>query len=297
MKTILVTGANGLIGYALRQQLKTKGYNVRTLSRSGDGATWDIEAGTISDGTLDDVDAIIHLAGEPIAQRWTEETKRRIIDSRVNSIRILVKEILKQPNPPVYIGASGINFYGYNRKQPVDEQSETGAGFLAEVCRKWEGAAEPLTEAGIRTVFVRTGIVLSAEGGALAKMLTPFKLGVGGRIGSGNQSMSWIGLQDLVELYGFALEADQLSGPINAVAPNPVSNKVFTKELGRALGRPTIFPLPSTVIKMLFGEMGQETILADLTVIPKRAEQAGFSWTTPDLPAALEACFQKNNGS
>lgn len=292
MKTVLVTGASGLIGSALCKRLEAKGNEVRTLSRSGGGATWDIEAGTISDEAMDKVDGVIHLAGEPIAQRWSEETKQRIIDSREKSVRILVEGILKQPKPPIYISASGINFYGFNRKEPVDEHSESGEGFLAEVCRKWEGAAQPLTEAGVRTVFIRTGIVLSAEGGALAKMLTPFKLGVGGRIGSGTQLMSWISLPDLVELYCFALEKDELSGPVNAVSPNPVSNASFTKELGKVLNRPTIFPLPVAVIKALFGEMGQETVLADLTVLPTRAEEAGFIWKTPELKMALSHCLR-----
>ncbi len=286
-KTILITGASGLIGNALAHQLKSSGHTIKSLSRSGDGLNWDLERGTISDGAFDGIDAVVHLAGAPIAQRWTDKAKRDILDSRVKGTQLLVDAILKLPKPPAFISASGANYYGYRRKELVDESASSGDGFLADVCQAWEATAQPLTDKSIRTVFMRTSIVLSAEGGALAKMLPPFKMGVGGRIGSGDQKMSWISLPDLVDLYQFAIEDPGLHGPVNAAAPKPVSNKTFTKELGKALGRPTFIPLPTAVVKTLFGEMGKETVLADLGLIPKKATDLGFEWQTPDLASAL----------
>lgn len=286
-QTILITGATGLIGNALSNQLKSSGHTVRSLSRSGDGLNWDLERGTISQGAFDDVNTVVHLAGAPIAQRWTDKTKREILDSRVKGTQLLVDAILELPNPPAFISASGANYYGYQRNELVDESASAGDGFLADVCQVWEDTARPLTAKGIRTVFMRTSIVLSAEGGALAKMLPPFKMGVGGKIGSGEQKMSWISLPDLVNLYQFAIENPALHGPVNAAAPKPVTNKTFTKELGKALSRPTFIPLPAAVVKTLFGEMGEETVLADLGLIPRKATELGFTWETPDLASAL----------
>jgi uncharacterized protein (TIGR01777 family) len=291
--TVLVSGATGLVGRALCAQLGQRGYRVRQLSRaSGAEVRWDVAAGELAAGALDGVDCVIHLAGEPIAQRWTPAARRRILRSRVDSTQLLAREILKQAKPPAFICASGINYYGCNRSGPVNETSASGAGFLSEVCREWEGAAQTLTEAGVRTVFVRTGIVLSPEGGALAKMLPPFKFGVGGRIGSGQQFMSWISLADLVAVYCFAVESETLAGPINAVAPVPITNARFTKILGQALRRPTLLPLPAAVVTALFGEMGQETLLADLAVQPQRLQQLGFTWEMPTLERALNALLQ-----
>ena len=295
MKTVLISGASGLVGRALCAELMQKGYAVRKLSRSRSGDFhWDVAAGELSEGALDGVDFVIHLAGEPIAQRWTAEVRQRIMDSRVKSTQLLVREILKQVKPPAFICASGINYYGHDRSQPAYECDGEGQGFLAEVCQQWEAAAQPLIEAGVRTVFVRTGIVLSKEGGALAKMLPPFKLGLGGRIGSGTQYMSWISLVDLVGIYRFAMESESLSGPINAVAPRSISNKRFTKALGKALSRPTLFPLPAVVVKTLFGEMADETLLANLAVVPERLQQLDFIWETPSLAEALARILAKS---
>jgi uncharacterized protein len=291
-QTILITGATGLIGSALASQLEAQGHSVRKLSRSGQNITWDLEAGTLSEGALDGVDTVVHLAGAPIAQRWTDKAKRQIMDSRIKGTSLLVEAILNQQSPPAFISASGANFYGYQRSELVDETGSSGDGFLAEVCRAWEGAAQPLVEAGVRTVFMRTSIVLSTQGGALAKMMTPFKLGVGGRIGSGKQKMSWISLPDLVNLYQFAIENKSLYGPLNAAAPKPVTNAVFTRELGKALNRPTFFPLPASVVKTLFGEMGKETVLADLGLIPAKATALGFQWESPDLASALQTLLR-----
>ena len=278
---------SGLIGTALSEQLKSAGHTVKKLSRSGDGLTWDLEKGTISDGALEGVDTVVHLAGAPIAQRWTEKAKKDILESRVQGTRLLAETILKEPNPPAFISASGANYYGFDQEELLDESAPSGHGFLAEVCRAWEGAAEALIDHGVRTAFMRTSIVLSSKGGALAKMITPFKMGVGGRIGTGDQKMSWISRPDLVNLYQFVIENESLHGPVNAAAPKPVSNTVFTKELGKALKRPTFIPLPEAVVKTLFGEMGEETVLADLGLIPAKATIHGFQWTTPDLASAL----------
>jgi uncharacterized protein len=286
-QTILITGASGLIGTALSEQLKSAGHTVKKLSRSGDGLTWDLEKGTISDGALEGVDTVVHLAGAPIAQRWTAKAKKDILESRVQGTRLLAEAILKEPNPPAFISASGANYYGFNQGELLDESAPSGDGFLAEVCRAWEEAAGALIDHGVRTAFMRTSIVLSSKGGALAKMITPFKMGVGGRIGSGDQKMSWISLPDLVNLYQFVIENESIHGPVNAAAPKPVSNTVFTRELGTALGRPTFIPLPEAVVKTLFGEMGEETVLADLGLIPAKATAHGFQWTTPDLASAL----------
>ncbi|NBB79276.1 MAG: TIGR01777 family protein [Verrucomicrobia bacterium] len=289
-KTILVTGASGLIGTPLCAALRARGHTVRTLSRSDRGDfKWDVAADTMDTSAVDGVDAIVHLAGESIAQRWTESVKVRIMKSRVDSTRLLVDAALEQSEKPIYIGASGISFYGIDRDDVVDESSETGQGFLAEVAREWEGAAQPLEATGVRCAYMRTGIVLSAKGGALAKMLTPFKLGVGGRIGDGQQMMSWISLEDLVQAYVFAVENDALTGPVNAVAPEAVSNADFTKTLGKVLGRPTIFPLPTQVVKALFGDMGKETVLSNLAVLPGQLIEHNFQWQHATIEKALQA--------
>ena len=277
-----------MIGQPLCAALKARGHTVRTLSRSSRGDfQWDVVAGKLDAKALSGVDAVVHLAGESVSQRWTSEAKKRILKSRVEGTRLLVGAILKQSTRPAFISASGISYYGIDRERSVDETSQSGKGFLAEVTREWEGAAQPLVDAVVRTAFLRTGIVLSAKGGALAKMLTPFKMGVGGRIGNGRQKMSWISLPDLVQVYVFAVENDSVWGPINAVAPEPVTNRVFTKTLGKVLGRPTIFPLPKAVVKTLFGEMGEETVLSDLGVLPKRLTKLGFEWKQPDLEYTL----------
>jgi len=286
-KTILVTGASGLVGQALCPLLKSKGHTVRTLSRSSGDHQWDPAAGEIDPAALDEIDVVIHLAGESVAQRWTHAAKRRILDSRVQSSELLVREILKREQSITYISASGINYYGYVKDEPVDETSDSGDGYLAEVCRQWEAAAEPLTGKQGRSVFVRTGVVLSPEGGALAKLLPPFKAGLGGKVGSGEQMMSWIGLSDLARIYLFCVEDESVSGPINAVTPEAVTNLVFTKAIGSAIGRPTAIPLPTFAVKLMFGEMGRETILSDLSVKPTSLKDAGFKWEHENINEAI----------
>ena len=292
-QTILVTGATGLVGQALCAALQQRGHMVRTLSRSESGDfRWDVDAGELSLAALEGVDAVVHLAGESVAQRWSEAAKARIMDSRVGSTKLLVDHILALESKPAFICASGTNYYGYDLDEVVDESAPSGAGFLAEVCRAWEGAAQPLSDGSVRTVFMRTGIVLSTKGGALAKMLTPFKLGLGGRIGDGKQLMSCVGLPDLVAMYVRAVEDDSIEGGVNAVAPEPVTNRVFTKALGKVLGRPTIFPLPEKVVQAIFGDMADETLLADVGVLPKQLQMHDFVWQAPKLEQIMSEALE-----
>jgi uncharacterized protein (TIGR01777 family) len=294
-KNILITGSSGLIGTEILKYLAEEGYKVSLLKRSkvlkANEFFWDPSRGEIDEFALQGIDVVVHLAGEPIAQRWSSAAKNRIINSRVNGTRLLAETIARSQNLPSLICASGTNYYGDQPEGVVDEDSPSGVGFLAEVCRQWESAANPAIEAGARVVFMRTGIVLSDHGGALAKMLPFFKAGLGGRIGDGKQLMSWISLSDLVKAYIFALEDGAVSGALNAVAPEPITNTSFTQILGNALGRPTIFPIPKILLKALYGEMGEETALADLGVEPARLKDLGFEWAHSDLRAALRAIF------
>lgn len=288
-----MSGATGLIGQPLAEALRADGHKVRTLSRSSGDYLWDPANGEMDDAVLEGVDAVIHLAGEGVAQRWTEEAKARIMNSRVDGTGLLVERILAAGIKPDFLCASGINYYGYNRDEDLDESATTGEGFLSEVCRRWEGAVQPLEQAGRRCVFVRTGIVLSKEGGALSKMLPPFKVGVGGKIGDGQQRMSWIALKDMVRVYQHCLENVDISGPLNAVSPQVVTNHVFTKTLGKVLSRPTFLPLPKAVIRTLFGEMGRETVLSDLSVQPGVLTNVGFTWEYPELESAFKHVLSK----
>ena len=291
-KTILISGATGLVGRALSHALEQKGHIVRRLSRSkGAEVHWDLDAGTLDADAMKDVDVVVHLAGETVAQRWTKRVKERILNSRVQGARLLVQTLLEQDNPPAYISASGINYYGYQYGVGPTEQSPKGDGFLADVCEQWEGAAQPLTDVGIRTVFMRIGLVLSAQGGALKRMLTPFKLGLGGRVCSGEQRMSWIGLPDLVQMFCLAIEDRNIKGPVNAVSPQFETNEAFVNCLGELLNRPTVLPMPGGLVKMLFGEMGRETLCADLGVVPLLLKERAFEWQYPALKPCLEACI------
>ncbi|WP_269525784.1 TIGR01777 family oxidoreductase [Coraliomargarita parva] len=289
MQTILVSGASGLVGSALCEALRARGHRVRTLSRSKGDVLWDVEAGQLEAGALDGVDVVVHLAGEAVAQRWTRVVKGRILESRVKSTQLLVDAILESEGRPALVQASGSNYYGAVRQGELDESAASGDGFLAEVCRQWEGASQGLADAGVRTVQVRTGMVLSAKGGALAKMLPAFKAGLGGRVGSGRQQVSWIGLPDLVRIYLLAIEDCSLSGPLNAVSPEPVSNQRFAEVLAGVLGRPSALPVPGFMVKALFGEMAAETVLADLRLKPAKLQSVGFEWKSPSLQSALEA--------
>lgn len=288
---ILVSGASGPIGAALLPSLRERGYEVTRLVRrpmAGDHEiSWDPSNAILPDA-VSGFDAVIHLAGESIAERWTAEKKRKIRDSRVLGTKNLAEALAQAPaRPKVFINSSAIGYYGDRGDEILTEQSPPGTGYLPEVCREWEAAAEPAANAGIRAVQMRTGVVLSPRGGALGKMLTPFKLGVGGRIGSGRQWMSWIDVQDMVGAIHHILNAESLHGPVNMVAPNPVTNSEFTKTLGSALSRPTIFPLPPFAVKLAFGEMGETVLLGSQRVQPERLLASGYKFQFNELRASL----------
>ena len=297
--TIVVSGASGLVGSALKSSLLDRGYFVRKLSRKRNlpsGQSWDPATEQMDASILQDTLAVVHLSGEPIAQRWTFAARKKILESRVKSTALLAKKLARMDSPPPLIVASGINYYGSScsgQNGDITEMSQSGSGFLASVCREWEGAAQPLINVGGRVVFMRTGVVLSPQGGALAKLLMPFRLGVGGPIGYGRQHMSWIAISDLVSAYVKAIEDDSISGPINAVSPNSVTNKVFTTALARALFRPAVLPLPAFLLRVVFGRMAEETLLADMKVIPQRLLDMQFEWETPDIESALLYCLEE----
>ena len=272
-KTILVTGFRGFIGKRLVPYLRTLGYTVRGLSRSGTGEgiySWNPTAGKIDPEALDGVEGVIHLAGEGIASgRWTKERRRRILESRRIGTRTLVRAMAQaKPGPKVLASASGVNFYA-GREGPQGEEDTRGEGFLAEVCEAWEREARLAEEGGIRTVLLRTGIVLDPSGGALGKMLPAFRFGLGGPIGDGRQGFPWIAMDDLLDIYERALRDEDLRGPVNAVHPETINQGAFSRCLGRVLGRPAFLPLPAGVVKLLFGRMAEETLLADLNIRPR----------------------------
>ncbi len=289
---IAVTGASGLIGSALAPALGASGHEVvrlvRRAAESPSELAWDPEAGTLDAERLAGVDAVVNLSGATIGRRWTDARKREILASRVDSTTLLAETLAAlEPRPRVLVCAGGVGIYGDRGAEILTEESELGTGFLAEVGAAWEAAAEPARAAGIRVVNFRQGIVLSRKGGALARVLTPFKLGVGGRVGSGKQWWSWVSMHDLTGAYRFALEGD-LEGPVNLVSPSPATNAQFVKALGRALHRPTMFPLPAVAVKTLFGEMGDAALLEGQRALPARLLEAGFTFTYPELDAAFE---------
>jgi uncharacterized protein (TIGR01777 family) len=253
---------------------------------------WDPEGGRVDAAGLEGVDAVVHLAGESVGQRWTEAAKQRIVRSRVKGTRALAGALAGLARKPrVLVCASAVGIYG-DRAERVDEESATGSGFLADVAREWEAAAQPAAAAGIRVVNLRLGIVLSAEGGALARMLPPFRLGVGGRLGSGEQWMSWVSLEDVVGAIRFAMEREEARGPVNVVSPNPVTNAGFTAALGRALGRPTLLPVPGAALRLLFGQMADEALLGGQRVQPSRLLALGYRFRHPELDGALAAALR-----
>ena len=293
--TITITGATGFIGSKLVQKLLDRGHELRVLGRKRSDNlrpavkvwVWDSIRGEPPAESLEGSGAVIHLAGEPVAQRWNSAIKQRIRDSRVNGTGNLVSAISKlSRRPQILVNASAIGIYGSRGDEILTEQSPPGAGFLATVTSDWELAADRAEPLGLRVVKVRIGVVLGREGGALSEMLPPFRAGLGGKLASGHQWMSWIHVEDLIDLMLFALQNPAIRGSVNAVSPNPVRNEEFTKELGATLHRPAILTVPHFAIKLRFGELAGE-ILSSQRVLPKAAEAAGYRFQHPQLGEAL----------
>ncbi len=292
----MVSGSTGLVGKALCTKLVEEGHSVVPLVRDTQtqGIQWDPVQGTVQGGELEGAEAVVHLAGENIASgRWTSGRMARIRHSRVKGTRLLAEALARlETRPGAFVCASAIGYYGDRGEEELEEESGPGAGYLADVCEEWEAACEPARLAGIRVVNLRIGVVLAREGGALRKMLTPFRLGLAGRIGTGRQYMSWVSMTDLVDIIRYALAEANLEGPLNVVAPCPVTNLEFTKTLGRVLGRPTVLPLPGTAVSLLFGRMGKELLLGSARVLPRRLLNRGFEFRHPDLESALRATLE-----
>ncbi len=293
---LVISGASGLVGARLAAFLAAGGHRVDRLVRRDpqSGRTdirWRPEAGEIDAPALEGVDAVVHLAGASIAAgRWTSARKEAIRRSRVEGTRLLAETVARLSRPPsVVVSASAIGYYGSRGDESLTEDSPAGDGFLAEVCQAWEAAADPARHAGVRVVTLRMGMVLAASGGALGRMLLPFKLGLGGVVGSGRQYVSWIALGDLVSAIHHVLLAAGVTGPVNAVAPVPVTHRDFVRTLGRVLRRPTLAPLPAPIVRLLLGEMGQALLLDGARVLPARLQAAGFRFRHPVLESALRA--------
>ena len=296
---IVITGASGLIGRRLLKNLAAAGHSLHVLSRHAGTnlppgvrlSVWDASRGEPPADSLQDVDAVVHLAGEPVAQRWNAHARQAIRQSRVTGTRNLVQALAKLPKKPeVLVCASAVGYYGSRGDEILNESSSPGADYLAQICVDWEQEAQAAEASGIRVVRVRTGLVLDARGGALPRMLPPFRMGVGGKLGSGKHWMSWIHLEDLAALFQFAL-ANPVTGPLNGVAPNPVINADFTRALAAAVHRPAIFPVPAFALRLLFGEMS-EILLSSQRALPQAAEAAGFRFRYPELAPALAAVLR-----
>ena len=299
---IAVSGSHGLVGSALLPRLQNAGQKVTRIVRGSaaeDEISWNPTEGRFEPSALQGVDAAVHLAGENIASgRWTAEKKRRIRASRVDGTRLVCEAIASLETPPkTLVSASAVGFYGDRGDALLDESAVPGSGFLADVARDWEAATEPAAAAGIRVVLLRFGVILSAQGGALAAMLRPFRLGVGGVVGSGRQFMSWVAIEDVARAIEFALDhtlADEsLCGPVSVVAPNPVTNREFTKTLGRVLSRPTVVPLPAFAARLALGEMADELLLSSIRAEPKKLIESGFSFRYSELEPALRSLLAK----
>jgi uncharacterized protein (TIGR01777 family) len=304
---ILVSGVSGPIGNALLPALKAGGARISRLTRSGskpqassgndssneESIPWDPQQ-PISPDKVSDFDAVVHLAGESIVGRWTDDKKSKIRDSRIGPTRHLAQALSQaKEKPQVFVCSSAIGYYGDRGDEVLPESSSAGTGFLPHVCREWESATQSAAAAGIRTVQIRTGIVLSPKGGALGSMLPPFKFGLGGRLGSGQQWMSWIDVQDMVGAIHHILKTDLLQGPVNMVAPKPVRNDEFTKILASVLSRPAIFPVPVFAIRLALGEMGETILLGSQRVEPAQLVASGYPFRFSDLRASLQNILQK----
>lgn len=291
-----VTGASGLIGGALVTHLRAQGNEVLRLVRrdpqASDEVRWDPKRGTVDVVGLAGTDVVVHLAGAGVGDhRWTDEYKREILDSRVDGTHTIVRAILElDPRPRALVAGSAIGYYGDTGDRAVDESSPAGTGFLADVVRAWEAASEPAASAGIRVTHARTGLVVAKEGGAWSRMFPLFRLGLGGRMGSGRQYWSWISLRDEVRALQFLAEREDLSGAVNLVAPQPSTNAEITAAMGRVLGRPTLFPVPALALKTVLGEFSSE-VLGSIRVLPTVLEQNGFTWLDPTISSAIRAAL------
>ena len=294
---ILVSGASGPIGAALLPSLQARGCAVSRLVRgaatSADQIVWN-PALPLSADSVSGFDAVIHLAGESIVGRWTEAKKRRILDSRSQGTGHLSEAVAKAGrSPQVFISASAVGYYGNRGDEILREDSPSGEGFAAAICRQWEAATQTSTAAGIRTVQMRLGVVMSANGGALQKMLLPFRLGLGGCLGSGRQWWSWVSVDDVVGAIHHVLNNDSLEGPVNTVAPVPVTNAEFTRTLAGVLKRPAFVPMPAFAVRLVFGEMGDELFLASERVEPAKLSASGYRFKHPELRGALEQILKR----
>jgi len=299
---VTLTGATGLVGRRLIAALDARGDVITVLSRDPERArevlgadrdvvAWEPEAGPAPADALAGRDGVVHLAGEKVDQRWTAASKERILRSRELGTRNLVAGLsTANPRPRVLVSSSAVGYYGPRGDEPVDEQTAPGSDFLAGVCRAWEREADAAAQLELRVVKVRTGVVLDADGGALSKMLPPFKLGVGGPVAGGAQYLPWIHVDDLVGIYLAALDGQEWRGPVNGTAPEPVTNKAFSKALGRALGRPAFAPVPAAAIKLLYGEMA-EIVTTGQRAVPRRTQALGFAYAHPDLDEALRSAL------
>ncbi len=292
---IIVSGSHGLVGKALIKALEADGHEIYRLVRHAPNSEkeieWSPDRYSIAISRIEGFDAVYHLAGESIASgRWNDEKKRKIRESRTKGTKLLADALANLSAPPkTLISASATGYYGDRGDELLTETSPPGKGFLADVCTEWEQATEHARAKGVRVVNTRFGIILDKEGGALAKMLTPFRMGIGGRIGDGKQWMSWIALDDVIGALKFALNDESMNSPVNFVAPNPVTNAEFTGTLGKVLSRPTLFPIPEFGVRLAFGEMADALLLSSQRVEPAILKQSGFKFRYPDLHGALQA--------
>ena len=298
MARYAITGSSGLIGEALIASVTADGHTVQRVVRDAakagpDDVVWDLSARSIQAEKLEGVDVVVHLAGEPIGDaRWTDETKRRIRDSRVIGTQLISEALAGlEDRPRVLVTASGVHYYGDRGDEILTEESTAGQGFMPQLCVAWEAAAQPARDAGIRTAHARTGVVIAENGPLIEKVELPFRLGVGGRVGHGRQYVPWISLEDEIRALRFIVDRDDLSGPFNLVGPDPVTNRELTKALGQVLRRPTVLPIPPFAIRLLYGEMGITLAMDSLRVMPQRLLEAGFTHTHTTLVSALETAL------
>jgi uncharacterized protein (TIGR01777 family) len=288
---VAVTGSHGLIGSAVVSSLRARGDRVLRLVRGeagADEAGWAPDAGRVDAAALEGVDAVIHLAGESLASRWTPERKAAIRESRLRGTALLAETLAGlRSKPRALVAASAVGYYGSRDNEVLTEKSEPGTGFLADLCRQWEAAAAPARDAGIRVTYTRFGVVLASHGGILARIVPVFRLGAGGPLGSGRQYLPWVSLDDAAGAVLLAVDGDDLGGPVNVVSPHPVTNREFTSALARVLGRPAMLPVPAAALRAMFGEMADEALLVSQRVEPARLAAAGFAFRFPDLEAAL----------